>query len=71
MYMYMYLLMDLAPWPSGVTVGWSNTSLFTRKLATTNPLLIPAATLRWKERQRMNVKVSYTVHCMYTMLICL
>ena len=45
----MYLLTDLAPWPSGVTVGWINTSPFTRKLATTNPLLIPAATLEKKK----------------------
>ena len=39
---------DLAPWPSGVTVGWISTRPFTRKLATTKPLLIPAATLKGK-----------------------
>ena len=40
-----YLPRERSPEPSACTVGWSRTRLFTRKLATVKPLLVPAATL--------------------------
>lgn len=61
----MYLLTDLAPWPSGVTVGWISTRPFTRKLATTKPLLIPAATLERKKSIRINSSIITLSNCWF------
>ena len=44
-----HLPRDRALRPSAATVGWTRTIRFTRKLATANPLLLPAATLSGRE----------------------
>ena len=58
----MYLPRERSPEPSACTVGWSRTRLFTRKLATVNPLLVPAATLEEGGGERREGGVEMFAH---------
>ena len=53
---FSHLPRDRARRPSAATVGWTRTIRFTRKLATANPLLLPAATLSGRENSGWSPK---------------